>query len=158
MHPDVYFPRGKEIRFRDRRETVGRPLKEYQRIFSGLQVNHIGGKTGDITPAYLRISDTLIKKFKELAPDVRLMVILRNSVERSISAAAQVIRNKESSADQSDPRVYDLIDQALLNTTRSPTPNRLEVAPEQMARLKSTYRDDLTQLESLLNRSFGWDI
>ncbi|WP_270725248.1 sulfotransferase domain-containing protein [Shimia sp. Alg240-R146] len=213
MHPDVYFPRGKEIHFWDRRETVGRPLKEYESIFSGLQIKHIGGKTGDITPAYLRISDTLIKEFKEQAPDVRLMVILRNPVERAISAAAQVIRNKERSSNQSnplfsknttegglygkhltrwlehfskeqllvltqdeiredgravmkkvaehlsiDPRVYDLIDQSLLNTTTSPTPNRLEVAPKQMARLKSTYRDDLTQLESLLNRSFGWDI
>ncbi|SFL04714.1 sulfotransferase domain-containing protein [Shimia haliotis] len=210
MHPDIYFPRGKEIHFWDRRDQMGRKIVQYQRMFSGKQIDHIGGKTGEITPAYLRITDARIAELKELAPDLRLMVILRNPVERAISAAAQAIRNNEGSQnplfsrnttegglygkhlgrwlahfskDQLlvltqdeikvdgravlkkvathvgvEPGVYDLIDRSLLDTTTSPTPNRLDVLPDDMKRLKSIFREDIQTLEALLGRSFDWDI
>lgn len=92
MHPEIYFPSGKEIHFWDQRDKKDRPLKAYEAIFSGYQITHIGGKTGEITPAYMTVSDARLREFSEMAPDVRLLVILRNPIDRAISAAAQVAR------------------------------------------------------------------
>lgn len=94
MHPEIYFPSGKEIHFWDQRDRNDRPIKSYENIFSGHQITHIGGKTGEITPAYLMISDERICELAEMAPDLRLLIILRNPVERAASAAAQVVRAK----------------------------------------------------------------
>lgn len=94
MHPDVYFPRGKEIHFWDRRDQNNRPIEEYEDIFSSQQIDHIGGKLGDITPAYMLISDDRIAEIKQLAPDVRLILVARNPVERAISAVLQVLRGQ----------------------------------------------------------------
>lgn len=103
MHPEVYFPRGKEIHFWDRREKKNRPRGQYRQIFRGEQIKHIGGKAGEITPAYLHLGEQEIREIKELAPDVRLFVILRNPVERAISAAAQTIRNQKPGARSANP-------------------------------------------------------
>jgi hypothetical protein len=213
MHPEIYFPRGKEIHFWDRRDKLNIPINSYKRTFDGVQIEHIGGKTGEITPAYLLLSDKRITELRKLAPDLRLMVILRNPVDRAISAAAQVLRNRGSGLGRAnplfsknttsgglygqhlgrwlshfprnqlhvisheeirqdaravlqktsehlevDPEVYNLIDRTLLESRTSPTPNRLEISPEQRARLAETYRADVEHLQNLLQRDFGWNL
>ncbi len=81
-HPDFYFPPDiKEIRFFDARFYMS--PAQYAAFFepAGPRV------TGDITPGYGALSVSRIRFVRKLIPDARLILILRNPIERAWSHA-----------------------------------------------------------------------
>ncbi|MCH2173236.1 sulfotransferase domain-containing protein [Myxococcota bacterium] len=81
-HPDFYFPPDiKEIRFFDARFYMS--LSEYAAYFepAGQRL------TGDITPGYGALGKRRIRFVRNLMPDLKLVLILRNPVERAWSHA-----------------------------------------------------------------------
>jgi hypothetical protein len=81
-HPDVYFPPGrKEIRFFDARFTLS--VREYAALFAPAGAR----RTGDITPNYGALRSGRIRFIQRLMPHARLLLILRNPIERAWSHA-----------------------------------------------------------------------
>lgn len=81
-HPDFYFPPHiKEIRFFDARFYMS--PAQYAAFFepAGPRV------TGDITPGYGALPISRIRFVRKLIPDARLILILRNPIERAWSHA-----------------------------------------------------------------------
>jgi hypothetical protein len=81
-HPDVYFPPGrKEIRFFDARFHLS--VREYAALFAPAG----GRRAGDITPNYGALRAGRIRFVHRLMPRARLVLILRNPIERAWSHA-----------------------------------------------------------------------
>ncbi len=81
-HPDVYFPPGrKEIRFFDARFYLS--VREYAELFAPAGPR----RTGDITPNYGALRPGRIRFVHRLLPRARLLLILRNPIERAWSHA-----------------------------------------------------------------------
>lgn len=81
-HKDVFLPRIKELHYFDAEPLSS--LSEYSRHFNRATKNQT---IGEITPAYSTLSGSRVRLIKELMPDVRLILILRNPVERAWSQA-----------------------------------------------------------------------
>ncbi|HKL88221.1 MAG TPA: sulfotransferase domain-containing protein [Salinibacter sp.] len=89
-HPDVYMP-DRELHFFNKDRTYQRGLDWYSRQFRGAKNGHL---IGEKTPNYLwtnvpasgsDASDTH-RRIAESLPDVKLLAILRNPVDRAVSA------------------------------------------------------------------------
>jgi Sulfotransferase domain len=78
-HPDVYVAAEKEVHFFDRHWDRG--LDWYRERFAAA-----GGAraVGEATPAYL-YEEPALRRISEVLPDVRLLVVLRNPVDRAYS-------------------------------------------------------------------------
>lgn len=87
MHPEVYFPKGKEVAYWnapfDKREHIATYLNSFRQGAAAA----FGGINGDITPLYMIIPEDDISYLHETLPDVRLLFIARNPVERAVSSA-----------------------------------------------------------------------
>lgn len=82
-HPDVHFPRGKELHYWNRAE-----LPDATEWRSLLAID--GGNkraVGEITPAYFHLPPTRIALIHRAFPDLRIFVSLRNPITRAWSAA-----------------------------------------------------------------------
>ncbi|MEM7590090.1 MAG: sulfotransferase domain-containing protein [Cyanobacteria bacterium P01_A01_bin.83] len=62
-------------------------LDWYKSLFSKAASN--GKITGDITPAYSTLTEASIKRLRSLNPNLKLIFILRNPIDRSYSQAAR---------------------------------------------------------------------
>ncbi len=81
-HPEVYLPPGrKELRFFDQRFYLS--VREYAALFEAAGQR----RTGDITPNYGALPSSRIAFVRALLPGVRLILILRDPVERAWSHA-----------------------------------------------------------------------
>ena len=80
-HPDVFIPERKELHFFDNKWD--RPLREYARHFEG----GAGQVKGEITPAYGILPPERIRYLRRVMPRVRLLLLLRNPIERAWSHA-----------------------------------------------------------------------
>lgn len=83
QHPQIYLPDSKELHFFDRDE-------EYQKGVSWYQNNYFGGAEnypwiGEITPSYIFFESAPERIFKTLGPNIKLIIILRNPVDRAYS-------------------------------------------------------------------------
>jgi hypothetical protein len=87
-HPQIAFPGGKEIHYWD--DPRNRSVSWYQSIFSEPQLIN-----GDITPAYGILSPKTIQTIHELWPNLRLVFIMRNPIERAWSAARMALNRAE---------------------------------------------------------------
>lgn len=80
-HPDLYLPPEKEIHFFDDRLHLG--IRTYAANFAGA-----GERIpGEITPAYSVLSPARIRFVSKIVPDVRLILLIRDPVERAWSHA-----------------------------------------------------------------------
>lgn len=79
LHPDVFIPRKKEIHFFDRHYDQGRAFYE-----SWFEEGAGKSAVGEATPAYL-FTPGIPEKIKDLVPQARLVVSLRNPVDRLYS-------------------------------------------------------------------------
>lgn len=79
MHPEIFIPRKKELHFFDRHYSEG--LEFYRAFF-----HDVGSASaiGEATPAYLHFEPAAARIKKHL-PDVKLIVSLRNPVDRLYS-------------------------------------------------------------------------
>lgn len=102
-HPDVYMPNGKkEMHYFDR--DLSR-VDEYMRAYDCAPS---GSVKGEKTPAYMHMSDKRIKLVKSFFPDTKLVLILRNPVERAWSQARMEV-SKWNKVDLSSKHVPMLL-------------------------------------------------
>lgn len=95
QHPEIFFPGGKEIHFWDRFPTSLKDINWYRGLFSSPTMIE-----GDITPAYGFQSDSVVSKVAENFPDLRLIYMMRNPVERAWSSALMALRRAEMEIDE----------------------------------------------------------
>jgi sulfotransferase family protein len=91
MHPDVYFPFGKEFNLWNRYETFvtyNRSIIDLysNRFRSKFAVKNDKTKMGDVSPVYAVMSDLCIEKLYQFYPAVAVIYILRNPILRAYSA------------------------------------------------------------------------
>ncbi len=91
LHPDISFPAGKEIHFWDQRYARG--IDWYRALFEGPEQE--GKHCGEITPAYAILGPEFIKECYANFPDVKLIFIIRNPVERAWSSAKMALKRAE---------------------------------------------------------------
>lgn len=83
QHPDIYLPNSKEAHFFDFDENYSKGLSWYEKTFFG---NWKGQKAiGTITPEYMYYEDVAERLYRDLGPDLKLIFILRNPVDRAYS-------------------------------------------------------------------------
>lgn len=87
-HPGVAFPLGKEGHYWDWVQAGRRPddVAWYLRRFSDVS----GKRLGDMTPAYAGLDPRYIEQIRTHFPEVRILMLLRNPVDRAWSAARMV--------------------------------------------------------------------
>ena len=91
MHPDVYFPFGKEFNLWNRYDTFvtyNRSIIDLylNRFTSKFAVKNDKTKMGDVSPVYAVMNDLCIEKLYQSYPMVSVIYILRNPILRAYSA------------------------------------------------------------------------
>jgi hypothetical protein len=81
VHPDVFIPERKELHYFDNKWN--RPLSDYAHHFA----EAAGQVRGEITPAYGILDPERIRYVARILPDLRLILLLRNPIERAWSHA-----------------------------------------------------------------------
>ena len=99
-HPDLFLPDQKELHFFDRR--YHRSLRFYARKF----VAGAGKVKGEITPAYSSLPLERIRFIGSVMPNLRLILLLRDPVERAWSHAQMHLLEKQAK------RRYEEVDEA----------------------------------------------
>ena len=83
QHPDIYLPEDKEAPFFNEDETYNKGLdwwmKEYFADYDGKKL------LGVMTPEYLYYEEVPARIFNDCGPDIKLIVILRQPVDRAYS-------------------------------------------------------------------------
>jgi hypothetical protein len=91
LHPDIAFPAGKEVHFWDRRHSCG--IDWYKSLF--YPKDSRSAKTGEITPAYAILPEVKIRECREHFPDLKLIYLIRNPIERAWSSAKMALKRAE---------------------------------------------------------------
>ncbi|MGH8559912.1 MAG: sulfotransferase [Methylococcales bacterium] len=89
QHPSLGFPLGKEAHFWNMlhdRDRIDRYLERFSRD---------DRKEGEITPAYAILPQAVIRTIAQCQPDLRLIYIIRNPIERAWSSALMAMRRAE---------------------------------------------------------------
>ena len=79
-HPEIYFPRIKEIHYFNSNYHKG--IEWYKRFFKGVTSKHKA--IGEVTPAYMYF-EYVPERIHEVLPDVKLIFILRDPIKRAYS-------------------------------------------------------------------------
>lgn len=85
LHPDISFPSGKELHFWDR------PYAEADKVQYLNQFNAHDRCNGEITPAYAMLDEATITDTRNAVPNLRLIFIIRNPIERAWSSALMAL-------------------------------------------------------------------
>lgn len=93
-HPDVFLPACKEVHFFDQNYSAGEPW--YRNHFANSQPHQV---CGEITPFYLYHPE-VPSRIHDLLPQARMVVLLRDPVERTIS---QVFHARKRGFEPLDP-------------------------------------------------------
>jgi len=80
-HPELYVTRPQELHFFDEHFDDG--IAAYSRNFDATE----GRIKGEITPAYSFLSEELVRFIRDVMPEVRLLFVMRNPIERAWSQA-----------------------------------------------------------------------
>lgn len=88
-HPELSFPAGKEIHFWNRHYHRGTDW--YRGLFS----KHANQFEGEITPAYANLALKCIRECRGHFPDIRLIYLIRNPIERAWSSALMALHRSE---------------------------------------------------------------
>lgn len=91
LHPDIAFPAGKEVHFWDQRHSRG--VEWYKSLFR--PTDSSSRKMGEITPAYATLPEHRIRECREHYPDLRLIYLIRNPIERAWSSAKMALKRAE---------------------------------------------------------------
>ena len=81
LHPEIYVSEQKELHYFDKK------LNDSLFSYSGNFKNGLGKVKGEITPAYSILQIEKICLIKKLMPRVKLILLLRNPIERAWSHA-----------------------------------------------------------------------
>jgi hypothetical protein len=94
-HPQVRFPAGKELHFWN--EPGERTLEWYRSLFEDPDP---AIRQGEITPAYAILPVDTIREIGRQFPDLRLIYLLRNPIERAWSSALMALKRAELTIDE----------------------------------------------------------
>lgn len=92
-HPRIAFPGGKEVHFWNGEHSGD--VDWYLNLFS--DDTHING---DITPAYAMLPKEDIEKIYNLLPNLHLIYLIRNPIERAWSSARMALARAEMASDE----------------------------------------------------------
>lgn len=90
QHPDLRLSVEKEIHYYNYYLQSGKSMGWYKSFFP-LKVKSVGKKTGEASPNYL-YSETAPRQLKQDIPDVKLIVLLRNPINRAYSEYSMHVR------------------------------------------------------------------
>ena len=107
LHPDIGLPQKKELHYWDIHFPSGAPLAGYENTFAAMPQS----VRGEITPGYAILPTGTIATIKDRYPELRLLLTLRNPLERAWSNAKmylvlQKIIMNESEVDRIDDAWY----------------------------------------------------
>lgn len=96
-HPDIYMPGTKELHhfdYHDRRQVLpfskeGDRLLRYGARFLPGKIQ--GRTSGEITPAYSTLPINQVRRIRDRFPDLRVIFVMRNPVDRAWSHAKQSV-------------------------------------------------------------------
>lgn len=87
LHPDIGMPEQKELHFWDREEPDAAAVERYRQVFAAL-----GGRAnGEITPSYAILPPEKIALIQRHLPELRLIYVLRNPIDRAWSHARMML-------------------------------------------------------------------
>ena len=89
-HPELYLPEAKELHYFD--WNFHRSL----RFYSGHFRAGAGRVTGEITPGYSILPPTRIALIRDLMPDLRLLFLVRNPIDRAWSQALMNLVSRDN--------------------------------------------------------------
>lgn len=100
-HPKIEFPGGKEVHFWD--QCYNQEVEWYINLFANdAYIN------GDITPAYGFLPTNVIQEIYALMPNLRLIYLIRNPIDRAWSSARMALARAEMLHEEaSDPWFID---------------------------------------------------
>ncbi len=90
LHPEIGFGQRKEIHFLDFEDNFDRGVDWYLAQFAGTE----GRICGDITPDYMIVDRSRVEWIHALNPEMRLVLLLRDPVDRAWSAARYYLGNR----------------------------------------------------------------
>ncbi len=96
-HPDLYISSKKEIHFFDYDRKFKKGLDHYRKFFKDNTKDLI---QGEYTPRYLLYRESL-SRIKKLFPDVKIIISLRDLIERAISQFSYFRFNKKKEVEKS---------------------------------------------------------
>ena len=99
QHPRIAFPGGKEIHFWNRPE--GRGLEWYSQLFVDPS-----RKNGEITPAYGILPTAIIRSIHSAYPQLRLIYLMRNPIERAWSSARMALGRAEMTHEEASDQWF----------------------------------------------------
>lgn len=102
LHPDIGMPEQKELHFWDRESPDATSIAAYRSLFLHLH----GRARGEITPSYAMLPRERIALVRRAFPEVRLIYILRNPVERAWSQAKMELSRRFPTGVPTDFRLY----------------------------------------------------
>jgi hypothetical protein len=102
MHPEVYFPLGKECHYWNNLDK--KTGTAYRNTFSkSTFADDNDFKCGEITPAYANLTAAEIAQLQEFAPNVKIFYVIRDPFQRSWSAAKHIFRARKQDINKADP-------------------------------------------------------
>lgn len=99
-HPDISFPAGKEVHFWDMRQNLG--LDWYLDHFK----DGDSAAKGEITPAYAFLPVRTIEKIYASNPNMKLIYLIRNPIDRAWSAALMALKRAELTIDEASDQWF----------------------------------------------------
>jgi hypothetical protein len=82
QHPQIFLPQVKEVHFFDIDENFNKGIEWYQQHFYGSEDYKL---VGDVTPAYIFFEHVPERIKQILGPEIKLLIMLRNPVDRAYS-------------------------------------------------------------------------
>jgi hypothetical protein len=98
-HPKIAFPGGKEVHYWDNPQAHN--VSWYLNLFKNDSLVN-----GDITPAYGILASDSIQQIHELLPDLRLIYLIRDPIERAWSSAKMALSRAEMTTNEASDRWF----------------------------------------------------
>jgi hypothetical protein len=99
-HEKILFPAGKEVHFWDRHLAKG--VEWYNALFQGNSDQWMG----EITPAYAILPNKIVAKIGHHFPDLRLIYIIRNPIQRAWSSAKMALKRAEMTFEEASDQWF----------------------------------------------------
>lgn len=110
-HPDIVFPRRKEYHFWN--TWNGKINEHFSDFCSDFSDESSNLKYGDFTPAYSILPIERIRWLQAFEPDVKIIFILRNPIDRAWSAVKMMLKRAQLTRDEaSDQWFLDVVNSA----------------------------------------------
>jgi hypothetical protein len=109
-HPDICFPVGKETHFWSKHYVPGDYFQEFQPpYFQKFNATPAGAVCGEITPGYAILSTATIDEIYQYNPKLRIVLIIRNPIDRAWSAALMAMNKSQITFQEASNEWFSII-------------------------------------------------